>query len=289
MPEPVFYGGQAVIEGVMMRGPDRMAIAVRRPDGHIALRVEAIDSALRRYPLLRLPILRGMVALWETLKLGLSALLFSANEAAPEDQKLSKGELTLTTILGLVLALGVFVVLPTWLGGYLRRYLGSNTAVHLFEGALRLALFLGYLQAISLARDIQRVFQYHGAEHKVINAFEAGDELTVERVRRHSREHKRCGTSFLLYVVVISIVVFSLVSTEQIWLRVLSRLALMPLVAGVAYEVIRIMGRYNTPLVNALSRPGMWLQGFTTREPDDDQIEVAIAAFQAARGFAQPG
>lgn len=289
MPEPVFYGGQAVIEGVMMRGPEWMAIAVRKPDREIALRVEKVDSVLKRYPVLRLPILRGVVALWETMKMGLSALLFSANEAAPEDQQLSKGELTVTTIIGIVLALGLFVALPTWLGSLVQRSFGNGMLVHLLEGGLRLGVFLGYLKVISLAQDIQRVFQYHGAEHKVINAFEAGEELTVENVRRYSREHKRCGTSFLLYVVVISIFLFSLVSWPSVWLKIVGRLALLPVVAGISYELIRLAGRYDTPLVNALSRPGMWLQGFTTREPDDDQIEVAIASLQAARGFGLPG
>lgn len=289
MPEPVFYGGQAVIEGVMMRGPEWMAIAVRKPDREIALRVEKVDSVLKRYPVLRLPILRGVVALWETMKMGLSALLFSANEAAPEDQQLSKGELTVTTIIGIVLALGLFVALPTWLGSLVQRSFGNGMLVHLLEGGLRLGVFLGYLKVISLAQDIQRVFQYHGAEHKVINAFEAGEELTVKNVRRYSREHKRCGTSFLLYVVVISIFLFSLVSWPSVWLKIVGRLALLPVVAGISYELIRLAGRYDTPLVNALSRPGMWLQGFTTREPDDDQIEVAIASLQAARGFGLPG
>lgn len=289
LPEPVFYGGQAVIEGVMMRGPEWMAIAVRKPDRNIALHVERVDSVLRRYPVLRLPILRGVIALWETMKLGLTALLFSVNQAAPEEEQLSKGELTITTAVGIVLALAVFVALPTWLGSLLERSLGSGWWVQLLEGGMRLGIFLGYLKAISLVRDIQRVFQYHGAEHKVINCFEAGDELTVENVRRHSREHKRCGTSFLLYVVVISILLFSLVNWPNLWLKIVGRLALLPLVAGISYELIRLAGRYDTPLVNALSRPGLWLQGFTTREPDDDQIEVAIASFQAARGFGLPG
>lgn len=273
-----------------MRGPDRMAIAVRKPDGQIALHVEPVNSVLRRYPVLRLPILRGVVALFETLAMGINALLYSANQAAPEDEKLSKGELMVTTIVGLVLALTIFVAVPTWIGSYLRKLELGRLAVNAVEGALRLAFFLGYMQVISLAKDIQRVYQYHGAEHKVINAFEAGDELTVANVQRHSREHKRCGTSFLLYVVVLSIVLFALLGAQtEVWMRIASRLALMPLVAGIAYEIIRIMGRYDNPLVNTLSRPGMWLQGFTTREPDDSQVEVAIASFDAARGFGVPG
>lgn len=290
MSEPVFYGGQAVIEGVMMRGPERMAIAVRKPDGNIALHVEKVSSVIRKYPILKLPILRGVVALFETLIMGINALLFSANEAAPDDEKLSKGELTVTTIVGMGLAMAIFVALPTWLGSYLRKLSFTPLAVNAVEGALRLGFFLGYLQVISLAKDIQRVYQYHGAEHKVINAFESGLDLTVTNVQGQSREHKRCGTSFLLYVVVISIVLFALFgSNSGVWARIGSRLALMPLVAGISYEIIRMMGRHNNGLINLLSRPGMWLQGFTTREPDDTQVEVAIASFHAARGFGLPG
>lgn len=290
MPELVLYGGQAVIEGVMMRGPERMAIAVRRPDGHIALRVEKVNSVLRRFPILRLPILRGVVALFETLVMGINALLYSANEAAPEDEKLSRGEMTVTTIVGMGLALAVFVALPTWLGAYLRKLAFGTFAINLVEASLRLGFFLGYLKLISLAKDIQRVYQYHGAEHKVINAYEAGLELTVPNVQRMSREHKRCGTSFLLYVVVISIILFAVLGAQSsVWLRIGSRLALMPLVAGIAYELIRLMGRHHHPVITLLSRPGMWLQGFTTREPDDQQVEVAIASFDAARGFGLPG
>ncbi len=274
----------------MMRGPERMAIAVRKPDGNIALHIEGISSVMRRYPILRLPILRGVVALFETLAMGITALLFSANAAAPEEEQLSKGELTVTTLIGIGLALTIFVAVPTWVGGYLRRLQMSTLGINTLEGALRLAFFLGYLQVISLAKEIRRVYQYHGAEHKVINAYEAGDELTVVNVQRHSREHRRCGTSFLLYVVFISITLFAFLGYNSgVWVRIASRLALMPVVAGLSYELIRVMGRYNNALTGALSRPGMWLQGFTTREPDDSQVEVAIASFDAARGFGLPG
>lgn len=283
------YGGQAVIEGVMMRGPKWMAIAVRRPDGEIAIHREEVTSVMQRYPILRLPLLRGMVTMVEAMSVGISALMFSANQAMPDEEQLSKGEMTLTTALGFIMAIGLFVVAPTLLTNYVKALSASPLLTHLVEGGLRLGLFIGYLWIISLMKDIQRVFQYHGAEHKVINTYEAGDELTVENARRHSREHKRCGTSFLLYVVVISIVIFSLVNVDNVWLRILLRFAMLPLVAGVAYEFIRLAGRTDNPLVNALSRPGMWLQGLTTREPDDSQLEVAIASFETARGHGLPG
>ncbi|MEW8976946.1 MAG: DUF1385 domain-containing protein [Symbiobacterium sp.] len=283
------YGGQAVIEGVMMRGPKWMAIAVRRPDGDIAIHREEVQSLTQRYPLLRLPLLRGVVAMWEALSLGISALMFSANQAMPDDEQLSKGEMTLTTAVGIVVAIALFVVAPTLLTTYVKALSASALLTHVVEGGIRLALFIGYLVGISLMKEIQRVFQYHGAEHKVINAYEAGEELTVENVRRYSREHKRCGTSFLLYVVVISILIFSIVSVENVWLRIVARIGMLPLVAGVAYEWIRLAGRSDSPLVNALSRPGMWLQGLTTREPDDSQLEVAIASFETARGHGLPG
>ncbi|MBP2019760.1 uncharacterized protein YqhQ [Symbiobacterium terraclitae] len=283
------YGGQAVIEGVMMRGPKWMAIAVRRPDGEIAIHREEIRSVMQRYPVLRLPLLRGVVTMVEALSYGISALMFSANQAMPDEEQLSKGEMTVTTAVGFIVAIGLFVVVPTLLTNYVKALSASPLLTHLVEGGLRLALFIGYLLAISMMKDIQRVFQYHGAEHKVINTYEAGDELTVENARRHSREHKRCGTSFLLYVVVISIVIFSLVNVDNVWLRILLRFAMLPVVAGVAYEFIRLAGRTDNALVNALSRPGMWLQGLTTREPDDSQLEVAIASFETARGHGLPG
>lgn len=287
--ERATYGGQAVIEGVMMRGPKRMAIAVRRPDGDIAIHQEEVVSVMQRYPFLRLPLLRGMVAMVESMSMGISSLMYSASQAMPDEEQLSKKEMTLTTVVGFAFAIGIFVVVPTLLTNYVKALSANSFITHVVEGGLRLGLFVGYLAVISLMKDIQRVFQYHGAEHKVINTFEAGDELTVENARRHSREHKRCGTSFLLYVVVISIVFFSIVSIDNMWLRIVVRLAMLPLIAGVAYELIRLAGRYDNALVNWFSRPGMWLQGLTTREPDDSQLEVAIASFETARGHGLPG
>lgn len=289
MSEQVTYGGQAVIEGVMMRGPKTLAIAVRRPDGQIAIRQDQVQPIAQRYPILRLPILRGMVAMVEAIGVGIDALMYSANEAMPEEEQLSKGEMTLTSVMGFALAIGIFVVVPTLATNWVRGWETGSAVVNTVEAVMRLGLFIGYLVAISLMKEIQRVFQYHGAEHKVINTFEAGQPLEVEFVRQHSREHKRCGTSFLLYVVVISVVVFSLFPIPNVWLRITSRLALMPLVAGISYELLRFLGRSNNRFTLWMSRPGMWLQGLTTREPDDSQLEVAIAAFQSCRGQGLPG
>ncbi|MFZ5813720.1 MAG: DUF1385 domain-containing protein [Bacillota bacterium] len=287
--ERVTYGGQAVIEGVMMRGPKRMAIAVRRPDGEIAIHQEEVKSVLQRYPVLRLPILRGMVALVETMSTGISALMYSASQAMPDEEQLTKKEMTLTTIAGFAIAIGIFVVGPTLLTNYVRSLAMNSLLTHVVEGALRLGLFVGYLAVISLMKDIQRVYQYHGAEHKVINTYEAGDPLTVENARKHSREHKRCGTSFLLYVVVISILFFAIFSVPNVWLKIVVRIAMLPIVAGISYEIIRLAGKYDNLFVNLMSRPGMWLQALTTREPDDSQLEVAIASFETARGHGLPG
>jgi len=283
------YGGQAVIEGVMMRGPKSVAIAVRRPDGEIAIKEQAVNSVMQRYPLLKLPVLRGMVAMVETLGIGISALMYSANQAMPDEEQLTKKEMTLTTVLGLVFALGIFVAVPTLLTHWVKAWAQGSALVNIVEGVIRLGMFIGYMVVISLMKDIQRVYQYHGAEHKVINTYEAGAALTVESARTFSREHKRCGTSFLLYVVVLSIVLFSIFKVDNVWLRIVVRLALMPVVAGISYEFLRLMGRFNNRMTLLLSRPGMWLQGLTTREPDDSQLEVAIAAFETARGYGLPG
>lgn len=287
MDERALYGGQAVIEGVMMRGPGRVAIAVRRPDGEIAMQQEEVHSVTERHSVLRLPILRGMVALFETLVIGINALMYSANQAMGEEEQLSKKELTVTTFLGVLVSIVVFVAVPAIMIRALRKALlpYGSVAINTAEGLFRLALFMGYLGVISLMKDVQRVFQYHGAEHKVINTYEAGDDLTVENARHHSREHKRCGTSFLLYVVVLSIAIFAVMGQPPIYVRIPLQILLMPVVAGIAFEFIRFVGKNNSRWVWYLSRPGMWLQGLTTREPDDTQLEVAIAAFNGARGF----
>ena len=285
MDERVLYGGQAVLEGVMMRGRNIVAIAVRRPDGEITLQQQEVRSVAEKRPWLRLPVLRGIVMLFETLVIGINALMFSANQALGEEEQLSKKELTLTTIIGIILAMAIFVALPAWVTTKLRHSLESQgtVVVNIVEGLFRLFLFIAYLVGIAFMKDVERVFQYHGAEHKVINTFEAGDELTVENTRRASREHKRCGTSFLLYVVVLSIVIFALMGRPPLWIRIPMQILLMPVIAGIGYELIRYLGRNDSRWVWYFSRPGMWLQALTTREPDDSQLEVAIAAFNGAR------
>lgn len=290
MSQPQFtYGGQAVLEGVMMRGPRLMAIAVRRPDGEIAIHQEQVKSVLQKYPVLRLPILRGMVALVETLSMGIGALMYSANQAMPDEEQLTKKEMALTSVLGFALAIGIFVVVPTLLTNWVKGWNAGSAVVNTVEAVLRLGMFIGYLALTALMKDIQRVYQYHGAEHKVINTFESGAPLTVEAAKTHSREHKRCGTSFLLYVVVISILIFSAFTIPNVMVRILSRFALMPLVAGISYEIIRLMGKYDNQITTVISRPGLWLQALTTREPDDGQLEVALAAFETAREHGLPG
>lgn len=276
------YGGQAVIEGVMIRGPQGVAIAVRRADGNISVRRQPHRPLTRVHPLLGLPLIRGAIALYEALVLGIDALLFSANEAASsEDEKLGRGEMVGTMLVSAALAIALFVVLPTWLVSLLEP-LGIGPLVHnLVEGLLRLVVLLLYILAISRMSDVRRVLEYHGAEHKVIHALEQGDELTVEAVRPYPILHPRCGTSFLLLVALISVLLFSFFGWPGFWQRILVRLALLPVVAGVAYEFLRASGRSRSPLWKPLIAPGLWLQRFTTREPDDDQIEVAIQALQA--------
>ncbi|HYG56951.1 MAG TPA: DUF1385 domain-containing protein [Symbiobacteriaceae bacterium] len=283
------YGGQAVMEGVMMRGPSHIAIAVRRPDGEIAIHQQEVKSIMQRYPLLKLPVLRGMVAMVETLSIGISALMYSANQSMPDEEQLTKKEMTLTAVVGIVFALGLFVAVPTLATNWVKGWYPGSIIVNVVEGVLRLGLFVGYLVATAQIKDIHRVYQYHGAEHKVINTYEAGAELTVDNARTFSREHKRCGTSFLLYVVVFTIILFAAFKIDNVWLRLLVRYSLMPVIAGLSYEFIRLMGRHNNSLTLLLSRPGMWLQNLTTREPDDSQLEVAIAAFETARGYGLPG
>lgn len=281
-PETVMYGGQAVIEGVMMRGPERMAIAVRRADGQVSVSVQQLDPWARRWPALRLPIIRGFASMLENLSLGITALLYSANESAGEGEQIGRGQMTLSVVVAFAVATLVFVAGPTALISGLRDVLGNVVLLNLVEGLIRIGLLVGYILAISRLDDIRRVFQYHGAEHKVIHTHEAGQELAVAAARGRSTLHPRCGTSFLLFVAVISILLFSFLGWPNLLVRVVSRLALMPVVAGLAYEVIRFSGRSKSPLLALAISPGLALQRLTTREPDDSQLEVAIAAFDAA-------
>ena len=282
MSAPFQYGGQAVIEGVMMRGPDTRAVAVRRPDQTIIVDEKPVGSLTQRVPVLKWPLVRGVVALIEALVLGIEALTYSANQATGEEEELTTKEIVLTV--GIALGLGVllFAVLPTAAAHLLNKIAPGSLIQNLIEGVFRIVIFLVYVVAIGRLEDIRRVFQYHGAEHKVINAFEAGDELSVERVQRYSTLHPRCGTSFLLIVMVISILLFSLLGKQVLWWRILSRVLLLPAVAGISYELVKLSGKYATaPLCRILITPGMWLQKLTTSPPDGEQVEVAIAAFGA--------
>ena len=283
MKPKVSIGGQAVIEGVMMRGPKDIATAVREPSGNITVKVDPLKSITDKYPILKKPMLRGVVALVESLIYGLKALSFSAQAAGEEGEELSDKEMAMTMIFALGLAVVLFVIIPTYAAKYVHSAITDPNILNIFEGVLRLLIFLGYVAAISRMKDIQRVFQYHGAEHKVINAYEAGVPLDVEHVRPYSRFHPRCGTNFLLIVMLVSIVTFAFLGWPDLWMRILSRVLLMPLVAGIAYEIIRFAGRSESRWVACAIAPGLWLQKLTTREPDDSQIEVAITALEAVK------
>jgi uncharacterized protein YqhQ len=281
-------GGQAVIEGVMMRAPRSMAIAVRRPDGEIVVKKEEVVPLSERFPLVKLFIVRGAVALFSSLIIGIKALNFSANEAiaeGEEKEELSPWALGGTMAVAFGFGILLFFILPLYLTKLLVPVIGgSNIVFNLVDGVIRVAVFLLYIWAISRMSDIQRVFQYHGAEHKSIFAFEAGDELTVDNVRKYSRLHPRCGTSFLLIVMLVSIGVFSLI--PKLWpfyLKGGSRIVLLPLIAGISYEFLKWTAKNDqSALVKMIIGPGLALQRLTTREPDDSQIEVAIRSMNEA-------
>jgi uncharacterized protein YqhQ len=277
------YGGQAVMEGVMIRGRRLVAVAVRRPEGDIALRLESLGG-LYAGPLRSIPFVRGIIVLWETLALGTRALLFSTNVALGEEEKeISRPVLWGTVMLALAFVIAIIFVGPVLAMGRLEEAIGNERLAAFVEGLIRLGVLLAYLYLISLLPDIRRVFAYHGAEHKAINALEDGAPLEVEAVRGYSTAHVRCGTSFLLVVVIISVLLFVLVGTPPLWQRILSRVALVPVIAAVSYEVIRLMAAFQgNRLMRAVFRPNLWLQSLTTREPDDGQVEVAIYALREA-------
>lgn len=284
MKKPKTYvGGQAVIEGVMMRGPVSIATAVRTPSGEITVKKDAVHSITERYPILKKPFLRGSVALCESLVYGMKSLSYSAQAAGEEDEQLSNTQMALTMAVSVVLAIVFFLAIPTYAAEFIPGVADSAFRLNIVEGVLRLAIFLLYIWGISLTSDIRRVFEYHGAEHKTIWTYESGEELTVENVKRHSRLHPRCGTNFLLIVMVVSIFVFAFLGWPNLVERIASRVLLMPVVAGISYEMIRLAGRTQNPVIQALFRPGLWLQYLTTREPHADQIEVAIEALNAAK------
>lgn len=289
-------GGQAVLEGVMMKNQEHYAVAVRKPDGKIEVKTEEYRGCAGDSKWKKLPFIRGVFSFLDSLILGMKSLNYSASfyeDEEAEETKLDKvadkvlGDkaeavfTTITMILSLALAIGLFMLLPFYASQWLTTYIRNASLLALIEGIIRIVVFLVYIVAISAMKDIRRVYQYHGAEHKCINCIERGRVLNVENVKKSSRLHKRCGTSFLLFVVLVSIIVFFFIRVEQPVLKVGLRLLLVPVIAGISFELIRLAGRSDNAFVNILSAPGMWLQKLTTREPEDDMIEVAIASVEA--------
>ncbi len=280
----ITYGGQAVIEGVMMRGQKAFAIAMRAPDGKIVVHQEKLGD-IYRSRITKIPFLRGVILLWDALGLGMRALTIAANTQTGEDQKIEGPALYITLGFALLFGIGLFFLLPAGLGSLSERFLGwsvwwSNVA----EGIIRLAILVAYIWAIGFMPDIRRLFSYHGAEHKTINAYEAGAELTPESVARYSLEHPRCGTAFLLTLVLLSIIVFALLGPLPVVWRLVSRVLLIPVLAGMALEYIRWTANHlNSPIVRWMIKPNLALQSLTTREPDASMLEVAITSFQKMR------
>lgn len=292
----VRIGGQAVIEGVMMKNMDRYAVSVRKPDGKIETKVEECVSFAEKHPLFKLPILRGMVNFLESMVIGMQTLNYSASFYEDEEEQTEEkteqflekflGEKAEKVIMGIVLvfslaiSIGLFMILPYIASEAAGKIIHNEYGILLMEGVIRIVIFLGYIVLISQMEDIKRVFMYHGAEHKTINCLEAGVELTTENVDNYSRLHKRCGTSFIFIVMIISMVFFFFIRVDTIWLRIVLRLLFLPLVAGVSYEFIRLAGSSDHPLVQIFSKPGLVLQKLTTKEPDHSMIEVAIASVE---------
>jgi uncharacterized protein YqhQ len=274
------YGGQAVMEGVMMRGRDVWALAVRKPDETIHLESHRIRSISERFRILRQPGFRGTIALGQAITIGMRALSTSATQSSPDDVQLSSRQMALSMMLAFGLFIGIFIVAPAVAFRWVGEHLGSSVLVNLLEGLFRVALFLAYLLLIGRTKEIKRVFEYHGAEHKTIAAYEHGEALVPEVVDRYSTLHVRCGTNFLLIVMILAVLVFALFGNPGIWWRIGSRLIAIPLIAGIAYEVLRLGARFeDSALMRALMTPGLWLQKITTQPPDRSQIEVAIASF----------
>lgn len=284
-------GGQAVIEGVMMKNKDNYAVAVRKPDGEIEIKKDEFKGISAKAKIFRVPFIRGIFSFIDSLTLGMSTLTYSTsfyeedekNKAKTEEQK-KKADIIFNIIsitISVILAVGIFLVAPFFLSQLLERYISSKTLIVFIEGVMRLAIFIAYVALISLMKDIKRVYMYHGAEHKCINCIEHGLPLTVDNVRASSKEHKRCGTSFMLLVMCISILLLMLVQFDSRWLRLASRLILIPVIAGISYELLRLAGTKENWFTNAMSKPGLWMQGLTTKEPDDSMIEVGIASVEA--------
>ena len=292
-------GGQAVMERIMMRNGSEYSVAVRKENGEIEVKKETYKGVGSKCRLFRLPFIRGIFSFVDSLVLGMKSLNYSASlfmEDGEEEEepgrfekwlqkkfgdKAEKVIMDLTMVISIILAMGIFMVFPTWVSTLMKPLLGNGIWMALFEGVLRIAIFIAYVGLISLMPDIKRTYMYHGAEHKCINCIEHGLPLTVENVMKSSKEHKRCGTSFLLIVMVISILFFLVIRPETLWLRLVSRILLIPVIAGVSFEFLRLAGNSDNPVVNLLSKPGLMLQGLTTKEPDEKMAEVAICAVEA--------
>ena len=285
-------GGQAVLEGIMMRNGSKYSVAVRKPDGEIVVDVKDYKSVIPWKTPLKIPFIRGIFNFVDSLVLGMRTLTYSAGffedeeeellteEEAAKREKQEKIFLNLTVAVAVILAVAIFMILPYYLSSIVERYTSSRAVMTVFEGVIRVVIFLLYILLISRTKDIKRTFMYHGAEHKCINCIEHGLELNVENVRKSSKQHKRCGTSFLFFVMIVSVIFCFFIVTESSVLRVVLRIALFPLIAGVSYEIIRLAGNSDNSFVNLLSKPGMWVQNMTTKEPDDSMIEVGIRAVE---------
>lgn len=289
--KPSGIGGMAAIEGVMMRNKDKYAVAVRKPDNEIVLEKKQYKSFSDKVRLFKLPILRGMVSFVDSLVIGMKVLSFSSSfiEEEEEEKKPQKEEsskinsllMALAVIASLVLSITLFMVLPVLISNLFIRWIDNVFVLSLLESILRIMIFIGYILLATRMKEIKRMFMYHGAEHKTINCLENGFELTVENVKWQSKTHKRCGTSFMLYVMLISLIFFVIIRPETLYARVISRIILVPIIAGISYEFIRLAGSTDNKIVNILSKPGLWMQSLTTGEPDDDMIEVAIQSVDA--------
>ncbi len=289
-------GGQAVLEGVMMKNRDKYAVAVRKPNGEIDVEVEEYKGVCGDKKFAKLPFIRGVFAFIDSLILGMKVTTYSASFYEEEDEKPSKTEgklekllgnkaddimMTFTVILSVIIAVALFMLLPLFLSDLLGKYIRNASVIAIIEGLIRILIFIAYIAGISLMKDIKRLYMYHGAEHKCINCIEKGRPLTVKDVKRSSRQHKRCGTSFLLFVVLVSVIVFFFIRVDNMALKLILRIALIPVIAGISYEIIRLAGRSDNVLVRIISAPGMWMQKLTTKEPEEDMIEVAIASVEA--------
>lgn len=289
-------GGQAVLEGVMMKNRDKYAVAIRKPNGEIDVEVEEYKGVCGDKKFAKLPFIRGVFAFIDSLILGMKVTTYSASFYEEEDEKPSKTEgklekllgnkaddimMTFTVILSVIIAVALFMLLPLFLSDLLGKYIRNASVIAIIEGLIRILIFIAYIAGISLMKDIKRLYMYHGAEHKCINCIEKGRPLTIKDVKRSSRQHKRCGTSFLLFVVLVSVIVFFFIRVDNMALKLVLRIALVPVIAGISYEIIRLAGRSDNIVVRIISAPGLWMQKLTTKEPDEDMIEVAIASVEA--------